>query len=68
MAAIQNEYHCANCGGPAIKKPLKALRDWKTAEPTEFGNLGTWHCVNRCVKGRVKVKRFKIQFELAKAA
>lgn len=68
MAAIQNDYFCEKCSGPAVKKPLKALREWKSAEPSEFGNLGTWHCVNKCTRGRVKVRRQRVKVELKKAA
>lgn len=51
------EYYCANCGAPATKKALKARRDYKSAEPSDFDGLGTWRCSGKCKRGKVKVMR-----------
>jgi DNA-directed RNA polymerase subunit RPC12/RpoP len=47
-------YVCVTCGGQAHKEPVVALKNWKTAQPSEFSGLGKWHCP-KCGKCKVKV-------------
>ncbi len=51
---VVRTYLCKKCGAAAKKTPLKALPNWRSAKPAEFGGLGTWHCTGGC-RGKVKV-------------
>lgn len=54
-------YSCKNCGGPATKAQCvaKKVSVGGSRYAVEGGTLGTWHCVNKCTRSKVKVTRSK---------
>lgn len=52
----QFKYTCTECGGLAKKDPVSKYDELKKTG----GSLGTWHCLDKCKKGKVKVKRNKV--------